>query len=176
MTIPSLQCKRLRQRPGATLVELLIYMAIASILLGSIMTLEATIILARQRMQAQVNVEEQGAAAMSVMVGLIRNSTATIAPAIGTTGSSLGLTMPVLAATPSVVDISAGVLRLAEGAVAPLGLIGGKVTASSLTIKNLTPPSAPSAIQISFTLQATWGNNQVYAQTFTTSATRRQSP
>lgn len=167
--------RRRQSRPGMTLVELLIYIAIAGILLGSIMMLETTIMQARQRTQAQVTVEEQGVAAMTTIANLIRNSSAVVTPAIGATGSSLSLTMPTSAVSPSVIDVSAGILRLAEGATAPLGLTGGKVTATNLTINNLTPPSAPNVINVSVTLQAAWGNNQVYSRTFTTSAVRRLS-
>lgn len=171
------QTRHQRQsRPGTTLIELLIYIAIAGILLGSIMMMETTIMQARQRMQAQVTVEEQGVAAMTTIAELVRNSSAVVAPATGVTGSSLSLTMPAPAVSPSVIDVSAGILRLAEGANAPLGLTGGKVTVTNLTIKNLTPPTAPSVIQISFALRADWGNNQVYSKTFSTSAVCRVSP
>mgnify|MGYP001348772178 CR=1 FL=1 len=160
-------------RSGVTLIELLIYIAMAAILLGAIATLESTILQARQHMQAQVAVEEQGMIAMNTITGLVRNSAATVTPANATPSATLSLTMPAPAALPSIVDVSANVLRLSENGAAAQNLTAGKVSTVSLTVKNLTQPSAPSVLQVSFTLQAAWGHGQLYTQTFTSSTVRR---
>lgn len=97
--------KPLLAQKGFTLIELLLYVAIVGILLLSAVGFFALSTEARVKNQAISEVNQQGVAAMDNILQSIRNATAVTAPALGATGSSLTLTVPTAALSPTIFDL-----------------------------------------------------------------------
>jgi Tfp pilus assembly protein PilW len=93
---------------GFTLIELLLYTAIVGSLLVAISLFFTTVLEARVKGQSIMEVEQQGAAAMEYITQTIRNANSITAPAVGATGTSLTLSVPTVAQSPTVFDINGG--------------------------------------------------------------------
>jgi hypothetical protein len=139
-------------------------------------TISAFLFLTLQvRVKNQVinEVEQQGQQAMQRISQVIRNATGVTAPVQGVSGSSTTLTVTPVGNSPTVFDLSAGALRITEGAGAAVALTNARVTASALTFTNVSRSASSHDLRIQFTLTAvnSSGRNEYdFAKTFTTSA------
>lgn len=158
---------------GFTLIELLLYVTIVGTLLIGVSVFFALSADARIKNQTINQVDQQGTFAMDVIAHTIRNGTAITSPAAGATGSSLTLTVPTGSLSPTIFDLSGGVLRIKEGTGTAVSLTSSLMSVSNLTIKNLTRSGTPGIVQVSFTINRVNPNNKNeydYSKTFTTSA------
>lgn len=168
--------KKINTSQGFTLLELLLYVAISSILLTTISLFLSTLLQSRIKNQTISEVDGQGMVAMELMAQIIRNADTVSAPAAGATGSSLTLTTTVPAQSPTVFDLAAGALRITEGATPAIPLTNSRITVSSLSFQNLSRAGTPGTIRIQFTISAvnnSGRNEYAYQKTFTASATLR---
>jgi len=164
------------KKTGFTLIELLIYMAITTLLLGTVMSLFVTFGHARAKQQAIAEVEAQGAAAMALMTQSVRNASTIGTPTDSATTTTLSINTYLASTTPTVFDITGGALRITEGVNAPTLLTNAQVVVSNLAFVNLGRPTTAGSVKIQFTLTyaTTTGRfDQTYAQTFYGSATVR---
>ena len=155
----------------------MLYLAITSIIITSVSGFLITMLQARAKFQTISEVEAQGEQAMQVITQTIRNGTAVTSPATGASGSSLTITVPTGALSPSVFDLSGGVIRETEGAGAAQNLTTTRVTASGLTFQNLTRSTTQGTVRVSFTITSvnSSGRNEFsYTKTFRDTATFRQ--
>jgi len=154
------------RQKGYTLIELLLYVAIMGALLTTVTYFFGTVASARVKDQTILEVNDQGMVLMNYMTQTIRNATSITAPAVGATGPSLTLAVPTSSLSPTVFSAVA-----LPGASVPL--TNDKVQVDSLTFKNLSRPSTPGSIQISFVLSRVNSNNRneyEYQKAFTTTA------
>lgn len=93
---------------GYTLIELLLYIGIISILLGSTTLFFGAIIEARVKNQSISEVEQQGELAMDHIAQAIRNATSITSPAAGASAGSLILAMPTASINPTTFGMSGG--------------------------------------------------------------------
>ena len=165
---------RATRASGFTLIELLLYIGLLSFLLLSVSVFLATLLQSRVKYQTMTEVEQQGQQVMQIITQSVRNATTISTPAVGTSGASLSLA--VLAPNnPTVFDVSAGVLRITEGAGSPVALTNGRVTASGVTFYNLSRAGTPGIVRIEFTLthvNSSGLNEYAYTRTFGSSATK----
>ncbi len=162
---------------GFTLIELLLYVVIFSVLSLSFFYFMQSIGEARVKQQTIAEVEQQGLAAMQTVIQTARNAENITSPSMGASASSVTLDVITVADDPTVFDLSGGVLRITKGTSAAVSLTNSRVTASSLTIQNLSRPSTPGIIRVQFTLTAvnsTGRSEYLYAKTFITSAALRK--
>lgn len=161
------------RQKGYTLIELLLYISIVGVLLAGVSVFFGTATDARVKNQSVAEVEQQGLAAMEYILQTIRNADAITAPATGATTSSLTVTVPTAALSPTIFSLSGGTpnaLQVKEGAAAQIPLTNSLVQVSGLTFKNLSRASTPGVVQISFTIDrvnAANRNQYDYQKTFT---------
>lgn len=160
---------------GFTLVELILYVAIASILLSATTLFLGALVEVRVKNQTIAEVNGQGMAALDYLTQTIRNAAGIVSPATTTSASSAVLNTLSPALSPTTFDTASGVLRVTEGATTTV-LTNARVAASNLTITNLSSALTPGTLRISFTLSyvnATGRNEYEYVRTFVGSATLR---
>ena len=158
---------------GFTLLELLLYVSISSILLLSITTLLGVLVQSRVKNQVIGEVEQQGVQIMQTMTQTIRNATAITTPAIGASAASLSLTVPTSAKSSTVFDSASSVVRITEGAGTAVSLSNSRITASGLTFQNLSRASTPGIVRIQFVLthvNPSGRGEYIYTKTFYGSA------
>lgn len=167
--------KHLRQN-GFTLIELLLYVAIVGTLLLSVSAFFAVSTSSQVKDQVENNVNQEALFALNLMTQTIRNANSITAPAIAGTGTSLTLSVPTAAKSPTIFDVNSGSLQVKEGTGAAIALTSSDVTVSNFTVKNLGRSGTPGIVQISFTVSnnTTSSRSEVnYQKTFTTSASIR---
>ncbi len=169
--------RRAARSRGFTLVELLLYLAITSIIITSVSGFLITMLQARAKFQTISEVEAQGQQAMQAITQTIRNGTAITSPGTGTSAAALTITVPTGPLSPTVFDLSGGIVRVKEGTGAVQNLTTSRVTVSGLAFDNLTRATTQGTVRITFTVTSvnTSGRNEFsYAKTFRDTATFRQ--
>lgn len=169
--------KDTKNTAGFTLIELLLYVAISSVMLLAISFFLQTLLESRIKNQTIAEVEQQGLHVMQIITQTARNAEVITSPTVGTSASSLTLDVITGASDPTVIDLSSGAIRIAEGVGSPVALTNSRVTASALTVQNLSRTSTPGTIRIQFTLthvNPEGRNEYSFTKTFIGSATLRQ--
>lgn len=162
---------------GFTLIELMLYVGLASILLMSTSLFLSVLLTSRVKNQTIAEVEGQGIQVMQIITQTLRNADSVNLPLPGATLSSLNLITYTGSLNPTIFDLSSGVIRITEGAGAPVALTNTRVSVSSLTFQNLSRLNTPYTIRIQFTLSYinSIGRNEYnYSKTFIGSASLRQ--
>lgn len=158
---------------GYTLLELLLYMVIVSVLLASVTAFFGATADARFKNQTISEINDQGQSIMDYMTQTIRNATSITTPAAAASGASLTLVVPTGSLSPTVFSLSGTTLQVKEGAAAAIALTNNDVRITSLTFTNLTRSGTSGNVQISFTLSYVNPNSHNefdYQKTFTSSA------
>jgi type II secretory pathway pseudopilin PulG len=165
-------------KKGFTLVEMILYVSVCSILLLTISTFLSFLLGARIRSQAITEVNQQGFRAMNMMALTVRNGRSVETPLVGDTTSSLSLTTKDSLLNPTIFDVASGTLRIKEGSGVPIPLTNSRVVISNLSFQNLSATtSSDRIIRISFTID--YGNisgkdEYSFTKTFIESATMRR--
>jgi len=177
----TINTSRQKHSSGYTLIELLLYIAIFSIVISSVTFLATTILAERTRNQAIAEVNYEGEAVMDLMSQTVRSSTAVATPTRGNSTTQLSLTTRTSANNPTVFDSfndgTVNRLRLSEGSPATITkLTNARVTVSNLSFVNESVTVGYDSIKIQFTLSAQAASARGefnYQKTFFTTATRR---
>lgn len=175
--IKTCHCCDFRPRAGFTLVELVLYISLFSIMAAVIGGFFFAITEARVKSQTIAEVEQQGFQAMQEITQTTRNATGVADPAIGSSGPSLTLTVPDSGKSPTVYDVTSGALQVQEGAGLPVALTSSRVVVSGAVFENVSPDPVTPAIRVTFQVsyQNTAGTNAYeYSQTFFGSAEVRR--
>jgi len=173
MTLHGMECN---MKKGFTLIEMLLYLAILSVVvlaLSSFLLLSYT---SRVKGGVIAEVEQQGSQTMSIIAQNIRNAQSITAPIAGISSNSLTLTEFTGAVSPSIFDQSGNTLRITEGAAIPINITSNRVIVSSLNFQNLSRPNTPGIVQIKFTLTHVNPDNRgeyIYSKSFTSTASLR---
>lgn len=157
-----------------TLVEMLLYIAIASTVIITISALLFSMIIARDRTQIILEVEENGVQIMNQITQTVRNAVSVSVPTAGNTGTSLSLTVRDSAKSPTIYNLTSNILQIKEGSGQSINLTSNRVLVSNLIFTNLSSPSTPGIIRIQFrlTFNNSSGRTQYnYYKDFTGSAT-----
>lgn len=157
-----------KNQRGFTLFELLIYIALASILIGGISTLLFITLNARVKNQTIAEVEQQGSLAMRMITQSIRNADAILSPIAGSAGT---LILDVVGAVddPTVYELSDTTLEITQGEGSAVALTNDRVSVSDLTFTLATQGSGSGTIRVQFTVSHvnTSGRQEyAYSQTF----------
>lgn len=134
------------------MVELLLYVALASVMLAVVSGFLGTILDARVKNQTIAEVTQQGQRTMNVMTQAIRNAEAINSPATSTSAALLSLDVLEAASDPTVFDLSAGVLQITEGASTTVDMTSSRVVVSDLQFDNLSHAGTAGSIKIQFTI------------------------
>ena len=163
-------------KAGFTMIELLLYTSLASLLLLAISIFISLTLESRIKNQTMADVEEQGSQAMQIISQTIRNSAGINSPNQGISSPTLSLNVPDVSKSPTIFDQSSGILRIKEGNLAPVSLISSRITISNLTFQNLTRTGTKDIIRIQMTISYVNNNSRNeydYHKTFYTSASLR---
>jgi hypothetical protein len=131
----------------------------------------------RIKQQTIAAVEHQGLATMEAIIQAARNAENITSPAQGASASSVTFDVVTAVDDPAVFDLSGGSIRVTKGAQTTTPLTNSHITASALTVQNLSRPNTPGILRIQFTLQGVSpaGRNEYsYTKTFVGSASLRQ--
>jgi len=161
---------------GFTLVELLLYLGLSSVLIIVISGFLSMLLQARIKNQAIGEVEQQGLQVMQIMTQAIRNASAINFPTQGVSTSSLSLDTSVSTTTPMSFNLSSGGIRITEGTGGAVALTNSRIVASNLIFSNLSYPTTHGIIRIQFTLTYKNPSNISefnFQKTFITSGTLR---
>jgi prepilin-type N-terminal cleavage/methylation domain-containing protein len=164
-------------RKGFTLVEMLLYIAILSIIIMAFSSFFFLSYTSRIKAAAIAEVEQQGSQTMSLITQNIRNATSIASPTAGVSAGSLTLTEYIGANSPTVFDQSVDTLRITEGVATAVNLTSNRIVVSNLSFQNLSRPSTPGVVQIKFTLTHINPSNRgeyIYSKNFTSTASLRQ--
>ncbi len=137
---------------GITLVELLLYVSIASALLLSVVLFLFVLQKSHIKNTAINEVELQGAEIMVLITSAIRNATSITSPAEGNAGDILLLTTNDDNTNPLSFYISEGQLYVTEAGDLPTSLTNNKVVVSDLVFNNVSRTDTPGTVKMSFTL------------------------
>ena len=165
-----------RKQAGYTLIELLLYVAIVGVLLSAVTAFFGVTTDARIKNQTVNEVNTQGTFAMDYITQTIRNATSVTSPAAAATDSQLTLVVPTGTLSPTVFNLSSGVLQVKEGTATAIALTNSKVQVTNLTVKNLTRSGTSGTVQVSITVSRVNTANDAdydYTRTFTTTAAIR---
>jgi len=166
----------LDMKKGFTLVEMLLYLAILSVVVLAFSSFLSLSYTSRVKAAVIAEVEQQGSQTMSLITQNIRNSVSVTAPSAGVSASSLTLTEYTGSNSPTIFDQSVNTLRITEGVTAAVNLTSNRVIVSNLSFRNLSRPSTPGAVQVKFTLTHINPSNRgeyIYSKNFTSTASLR---
>ena len=162
---------------GTGFIELIIYMAVAIIMLAAI----SSFVISNKKMEgsnkAIAEVEFQGADIVSIVTQAVRNSQSINSPAAGVSGSTLSIVTDTAENNPTIFDLSDGKIRIKEGNSSAIELNSDQVEISNLNFQNLADTGAPGSIRISFDIHYLNPGNKPelnYQKTYYDSASLRQ--
>lgn len=167
-----------KSQKGFSLIEMLLYVSISSVILLSLALFASFLISSRIKNESITDVNQQGSQIMQLATYTIRSARSIDTPAVGATSTSLSMTMPDPLLSPTVFDIVNGVVRIKEGAGVAIPLTNSHVTVSSFVFQNISSTSSTDRIvRLSFIVdhKNTNGRNEnAFTKSFTGSATLRQ--
>lgn len=129
--------KRLQSRAGYTLVELLLYLALFSIISMTLVSVYIATQDARVQQQSVALVEQRGALLLSMITKTIRRAEVILTPAQSTSGSILALQMAPNAEYPTIIARTATGELLLVQKITLTSLLDDGVTVSSFTTQNV---------------------------------------
>ena len=144
--------KLVNKNTGFTLIETLVYIAIFSIFIGSLISFLNLMTTSRINNQITLEVNNQGNELIRTITQSIRNSDSINSPNAGATSATLDLSTSTGSTNPTVFSESGGVLYMTEGVGDPIALTNGKVSISNVIFSNLSRPGTSGTIQVRFTL------------------------
>jgi Tfp pilus assembly protein PilW len=166
----------LKKGEGFTLVELILYLAIASMIVVFASVFIHNLLESKIKNQAILEVEEQGVQTLNFVTQAIRNSQGINAPAAGESSSDLSLAVDDAAKSPTVFDVSQEALRVKEGDITAIPITSNRVWVDEIVFRNLSRDGTPGIVRIELTLSyASEGQTQAYqySKTFYASASLR---
>jgi Tfp pilus assembly protein PilE len=168
---------RLHYQKGFTLFELILYVAVSSLVLMSLSTFLTFLLSARVKSQVITEVNQQGAYAMYLITETVTNSQSITFPSAGTQLASSSLVTRNATLNPTVFFVSSSTLYMQEASKPKVALTNSRVDVSSLSFDNSTSAgSSEKMMRVSFTI--TYKNpsgrgEYEYTKSFNGSATIR---
>lgn len=143
----------MKLRKGFTLVELLLYLGLASILLLGFVYVVPAILEARLKNQIVLEVNEQAVQAMNFITSEIRNAESVVSPVVGATGIVLDLDVVDVSADPMSIYIDNGSLGLTRGGGGFESLTNSKVLVKDLLFSNKSLADTAGSVRVEFTVE-----------------------
>lgn len=122
---------------GFTLIEVLIYSAILTILLTGVLITFYSVINTSDSLRNQIELVENAKFLEQKLRWALTGTTQINAPGLGSTSDTLSIERPG-AGSPLVFDLSGGVVRMASGSGDPISITNDFVIVSSLSFKNFS--------------------------------------
>jgi Tfp pilus assembly protein PilW len=164
------------EQKGLSLVEVVIYVGIFSIVISGITSFMLFSVQSRAKNQIVTEVEQQGMQVMNIITQAVRNGEGINSPTPGSSSGSLSIDMPDAGVDPTVFDLSSSVIRISEAGGGAIDLTSSQVNVTNLLFENNTIPSTDDTIKIEYTLEYNNTGDATrfdYSKTFYGSATQR---
>lgn len=164
---------------GFTLIEVMLYVAIASTMLFVVVQFLHTLVAGRIHQHVIAEVEFEGAQTLTRVLQTTRNAEVLNTPAVGGTGTTLSVDTYVVGNNPTTFYVAGGVLYTTEGSSAPKALTSNVVTVSDFAVTNATAAGSAGIARVVYTLTYTNPENRpeyTYQKTFIGSAALRKQP
>jgi len=169
--------KNLKNNNGSTLIELILYISLATGMLLVISMAFSIFFYSLIKNQTILEVDQQGAQIMQIVTQTIRNANSVNSPALGINDASLSLSVPDPLSNPTIFALSGNEINITEGLNPEVSLTNtSRIIASGLLFENLSRNLTPNTIGISFTLShvnSSGRNEYNYSRTFYGSASLR---
>lgn len=162
---------------GFTLVEVLLYAALSSVIIGSLAIFLHSSLQTKQKNVAIAEVESQGAFVSEKIRSAIANAQSVSSPARGASSTVLTLDMYDAEKNPTIISLSGSTLQIKEGANAAVALTSDRLVASAPTFTNLSTTSTIDSVKTRFNLHYVNPLNKAeldYQKTFYASASARK--
>lgn len=153
---------------GFTLIELIIYIGLMSIMLLGITSFTKTVLQTRTRSQVIAEVEQQGVQVMQILTQTIRNAASILSPGLGSNNSTLILDVVNPTADPTTFSLSNNSINIQEGGGSLIELTNSRVEVQNLIFQNFSRLDTPGLVKFNFTL-----NYKNYSKAFYGSASLR---
>lgn len=167
-----------RNLRGISLVELLLYVTVLSVVLLMLASFLIFLVSSRIKNQSITDVNQQGLQIMQLMTQTIRNAKTIDFPGVGATSTSLSMTVNDSFLSPTVFDSTGGAVTIKEGSNTVIPLTNSHVIVSGMVFQNISSTSSTDrVVRISFTvdhINTNGRNENSYTKSFTGSATLRQ--
>ena len=165
-----------RKLRAFTLLEILLYISITSVILLSCSIFFGLLIQSKLKNQSITETEQAGTQIMQLISQTIRNADSINSPLPGSTSSSLSLNVTDKANNPTIFKLDGTVITRMEGNTMSIPLSSSKLMVTELDFQNLSRENTSGTIRIKFTLDRispVSRNELKYSQTFIGSATLR---
>lgn len=159
-----------------TLVEVILYMSLTSVLVLMVAMLWVTASDTRDRSEAMSIVNTEATSIISQITQIIRNANSVNSPLAGNNGNTLTLAVPTGANSPTVIALSGNNITITEGSNPSHTLNTNRVSISSLVFRNVTGNFSSGSVRVEMTityLNTTGKQSLNYSQTFYATATLR---
>jgi len=145
------KCRKLhlRSHKGFSLVDILLYIGLASFLLTGTSAAFSELLSARIKTESISEVQTQGQHIMQLILQTIRNAESITSPTAG--NSAAALTIETDAGT-TMFDVSSNIFRITEDLNPPEAITSSRIIPSNISFTNLTRTEAPGTIRVSFIL------------------------
>lgn len=169
--------KNLKSNSGYTLMELILYISLFSIMIAGISISFSLFFDSKIKNQTITEVDQEGAQVLEIITQTIRNANNVNSPIIGSSDGTLSLGVDNIVLNPTIFSLSGGEIKVTEGLNPEISLTNNlRVVASDLLFENLSRNLTPDIISISFTLthlNPNGRNEYDYSKTFYGSASLR---
>ena len=134
--------KRKKLRKGFTLVEMILYVSVCSILFLALFGIFSLLMSARIKNQTVTEVNQSGIQITQLVSQSIRNAKGIIVPSIGVSSSTLSLKTVSTSTNPTVFDVASGTFFVKEGTSTKIALSNRRVMISNFTATNTSLTSS----------------------------------
>lgn len=146
-----------------TLVELVLYLALVSVIVLIAAYFVAVILQSKTKSQSIMEVEEQGAQLLNLVTQTIRNADSINSPSSGDSSGILSIDVDDSSKNPTVFEFSGESLVMTVGAEPSVALSNDKIVFTNARFRNLSRTGTPGIIRIEFTLSTNAADkNQEY--------------
>lgn len=135
-----------------TLIELLIYIAIISSILVLMTGFFWNIVWGNIKENSYQEVQQNGRFALTKIIQETKKATGINTPTPGSSGNYLSLAMANPNLNPTILDLSAGKLRITRNGSPPIELTTDRVIVTNLQFTNLSYAGTPGTIRIEMTI------------------------
>ncbi len=164
------------KRRGFTLIEILLTLAVASVLISVIAAFVLLLLDNRVRTAIRADVEFQGVQTMERLLATVRQAEAIIAPTPGVSSDSMTIDVVDAASDPTTIIWGDNALWIRQGGDPPIALTSGSVSVSASSFAYRTSSTTRGHISIEFTVSYASASERpeyAYTKTFYGSASIR---
>ncbi len=137
-----------------TLIELLIYTAIISLVLVLITGFFWNIVSGNIKENSYQEVQQNGRFVMTKITQEIKKAIGINSPVQGFSANSLSLMMSDSNLSPTIFSVSGGKLMIVQGTSAPIELTTDQIVVSNLQFTNLSYSNTPGTLRVEITLES----------------------